>query len=141
MILDNKDFHQSLFLRIKYYIMKQMQLFSAVLLITLTATMISCKPSRVWATKEKHREDRTVRNTQTPPPRYNSSFSLIISPTPGFTMNRYSDGRYFHRSPQGFLYWKGYDNRFFLDRTYLNRVSYSQWEYEQWKRYSKGQRR
>ncbi len=118
--------------------MKRMQIFSAALFITVAATTISCKSSKVWATKDKHKEDRTVRNTPAPPPRYQNSASLIISPTPGFVMNRYSDGRYFHRSQQGLLYWKGYDNRFFLDRSHLNRVSYSQWEYDQWKRFSRG---
>ncbi len=118
--------------------MKQMQLLSAVLIITITATVTSCKPSKVWTTKDRHKEDRTVRNTPAPPPRHYSSASLIITPTPGFVMNRYSDGRYYHRNPQGFLYWKGYDNRFFIDKSYLHRISYSQWEYDQWKRYNRG---
>ncbi len=124
--------------------MKRMQLLSAGLIIALAATVTSCKPSRVWATKDKDRDERndrderTVRNTPAPPPHsYYRSASLVISPSPGFVMNRYPDGRYFHRSPQGFLYWKGFDNRFFLDRSYLNRVSYSQWEYDEWKRYNR----
>lgn len=124
--------------------MKRMQLLFAVLIITITATVTSCKPSRVWATKEKEKKDRTVRNIpeQSSSRYYNpiaiGSVSLIISPTPGFVMNRYADGRYYHRSQQGLLYWKGYDNRFFLDKSYLKRVSYSQWEYDQWKRYNRG---
>jgi hypothetical protein len=117
--------------------MKRMQLLSATLILTIAATTISCKSSKVWATKEKHQKEKTVRNTPAPTPRYYSSAALVISPTPGFTMNRYSDGRYYHRSPNGFLYWKGADNRFFLDRSYLNRVSYSQWEYDEWRRYSR----
>ncbi len=126
------------FLNFKCYTMKRMQLLSAVLIITVAATITSCKPSRVWATKEKDRDDRAYKNAPAPPPpRYHNSISLIISPTPGFVMNRYSDGRYYHRSPQGFLYWKGYDNRFFLDKSYIHRVNYSQWEYDQWRRYSR----
>ncbi len=122
--------------------MKRTPLLLTVSIILVAAAITSCKPSRVWATKEK--EDRTVRNTPAPPPRYHNpvamgSVSLIISPRPGFTMNKYPDGRYFHRSPQGFLYWKGNDNRFFLDKSYLNRVSFSQWEYNEWKRYSRSQ--
>ena len=124
--------------------MKRMHLLSAVLIITITATITSCKPSRVWDTKEKEKKDRTVRNipAQQTSRSYNPiairSVSLIISPTPGFVMNRYADGRYYHRNQQGLLYWKGYDNRFFLDKSYLKRVSYSQWEYDQWKRYNRG---
>ncbi len=124
--------------------MKRMQLLSALLIITITATMISCKPSKVWATKEKEKKERRVSNI--PAPQTSRSYkqtairsvSLIISPTPGFVMNRYADGRYYHRNQQGLLYWKGYDNRFFLDKSYLKRVSYSQWEYDQWKRYNRG---
>jgi hypothetical protein len=124
--------------------MKRMQLLSAVLIITVAATVTSCKPSRVWATNEKKDKKEKYDKSEdryTPPPPPSRSYvsaSLVISPTPGFVMNRYSDGRYYHRSPNGFLYWKGYDNRFFLDRSYLNRVRYSEWEYEQWKRYSRG---
>src|SRR5689334_15668833 len=120
--------------------MKQMPLLSAALIITMAATITSCKPSRVWATKDKKEkteeryEDRYT-PPPPPPPRYYSSVRLVISPTPGFVMNRYPDGRYYHRSDQGLLYWKGYDNRFFLDKSYLHRVSYSKWEYDEWKRY------
>lgn len=120
--------------------MKRTQLLSAILLLTITATVTSCKPSKVWATKDKKDNDnRNERYDPPPPPPTRSyvSVALVISPTPGFVMNRYSDGRYYHRSPQGFLYWKGYDNRFFLDKSYIHRVSYSQWEYDQWKRYSR----
>ena len=120
--------------------MKRMQLLSAILLITVAATTISCKSSRVWATKEKPKKEKQVRyaDAPVPPPRYNPSVALVITPTPGFTMQRFSDGRYYHRSQTGLLYWKGYDNRFFLDRSYLSRVNYSQWEYDEWKRYSRG---
>lgn len=122
--------------------MKRTQLLSAILLLTITATVTSCKPSKVWATKDKKDNDNRNERYDPPPPpppptRSYVSVALVISPTPGFVMNRYSDGRYYHRSPQGFLYWKGYDNRFFLDKSYIHRVSYSQWEYDQWKRYSR----
>jgi len=120
-----------------------MQLLSAGLIIFFGATFMSCKSSRVWETRDK--EDRTVRNIPPPAPRYyipppTRSFSLIICPTPGFVMNRYADGRYFHRSQNGFLYWIGYDNRFYHDKSYLHRISYSRWEYDQWKKYSKKRR-
>lgn len=105
----------------------------------LAATLVftSCKPSRVWATDERTERYPETSPPPSPAPRYYPSASLVISPTPGFTMNRYSDGRYYHRSPNGFMYWKGYDNRFYLDKSYLNRVSYSKWEYDEWKRYSR----
>lgn len=123
--------------------MKRMQLLSAALILTVAATMIGCKPSKVWATKDRDRDrdqdERVDRYDPPPPPapRYYSSTPLIISPTPGFVMNKSSDGRYYHRTRQGLLYWKGYDDRFFLDRSYMSRVRYSSWEYDQWRRYSR----
>ncbi len=135
--------------------MNRMPLLTAALAITITAAFTSCKPSKVWATKDKDdkqderydrddRDDRYGRDDRIeryepappPPPRY-SSTRLVISPTPGFVMNRYPDGRYYHRSPQGLLYWKGSDDRFFLDRNYLRKVSFSQREYEEWRRISR----
>lgn len=130
--------------------MKRMQLLSAAVVLTVAATMIGCKPSKVWATKDRdrdnnrdrdeRRDDRVVRNDPPPAPsttRYYGSTPLIISPTPGFVMNKSSDGRYYHRTRQGILYWKGFDDRFFLDRSYLGRANYNSWEYDQWKRYSR----
>ena len=126
------------------FILTTLTALSAVLIFT------SCKPSRVYATKDRNddyeREERRYTPPPPPPryntpaPRYNSHVSLIISPTPGFTMNRHSNGLYFHRSPNGFMYWKGYDNRFYLDRGSLSRVNYSKREYSEWKRYSRSSR-
>lgn len=123
--------------------MKRTFIFSATAIFSLFLILSSCKSSRVWETKD--REDRSVRTPPPPPNRqYNnqvsnrySSATLIISPRPGFTMNQNPNGMYYHRSQQGFLYWKGYDNRFYLDKSYLNRVSYSKWEYKDWKKYKK----
>lgn len=115
------------------FILSTMAVLSAALIFT------SCKPSRVYATNEKQPRQRTYSNPA-PPPRYYNSVALIISPTPGFVMKQNPDGRYYHRSPQGYMYWKGFDNRFYLDRSYLSRVSYSKWEYSEWKRYSRGKR-
>ena len=123
-----------------------MPLLSATLIVVMAVSVTSCKPSRVWATKDKRdREEKVERSYDPPPPpappRYYSSIRLVISPTPGFVMNRYPDGRYYHRTPQGLLYWKGYDNRFFLDRSYLGRVNYSRWEFDEWKQYNRSNSR
>jgi hypothetical protein len=114
--------------------MKRTFILTTVTVLFAALLITGCKPSRVYATK-----DRGSRTQPPPPPapRYYASVSLIISPTPGFRMSQYGDGRYYHRSQDGLLYWKGYDNRFYLDKSYLTRVSYSKWEYKEWKRYSK----
>ncbi len=103
-------------------------------LIVVAFLFTSCQPSRVWATNNKnsHRAE--------PPPSHNTyyrSAPLIVSPSPGFRMSQYGNGSFYHRNTQGMLYWKGYDNRFYLDKTYFNKSSYSKWEYKEWKRYSK----
>ncbi len=105
--------------------MKRVSILSALLISSMALLITSCSPGRGYY-------------SQTPPPRYGNTFSLIISPFPGFAMSRYPDGRYYYRSPQGYLYWKGYDDRFYLDRSYINRVHYDQREYNEWKRHDKG---
>ncbi|HEX4877125.1 MAG TPA: hypothetical protein VFV31_10670 [Chitinophagaceae bacterium] len=116
--------------------MKRTFILTLTALVVFAITITGCKSSRVWETKEK--SERTSRRSESPPPApYYNRTALIISPSPGFTMNRFHDGRYFHRSPAGLLYWKGYDNRFFLDGSYLGRVSYSRWEYDEWRRFKR----
>lgn len=132
-----------------------MHLLTAAAMLVLVASITGCKSSRVWANKDKddreerreerreeQRDDRMddrmddYRPAPPPPARSYSTVPLIITPTPGFVMKQTPEGRYYHRSPQGLLYWKGANNRFCLDRMYLSRVSYSRWEYEEWRRYS-----
>ena len=125
--------------------MKTVPLLTAATALLAVVSFTSCGPSRVYANKDKHREREIEQVPAPPPPRSpartysnsSSSSSLIISPRPGFVMQRSSDGRFYHRNHAGMLYWKGYDNRFYLDRGYLHRVRYSQWEYDQWKRYAR----
>ena len=129
--------------------MKRKFILASAAVITTALVFTSCQPSRVWATKDKepkrnYRQDEDYRYSRpTPPPapaRYYSSVSLIIVPTPGFVMKQNPDGRFYHRSMAGYLYWKGYDNRFYLDRAELRNVNYSRGQYEEWKRYSRQSR-
>ena len=61
-------------------------------------------------------------------------YPLIIIRTPDIIISRYNDGRYYYRNPAGYLYWKGYDDRFYLDEKYLNDNGYDNDEYNDWKR-------
>ncbi len=122
--------------------MKQTFILSATTVLVMAITFTSCKPSRVWATKKKepkhYSEPETYRRPEPPPPpRYVGNVSLIITPSPGFVMKQNPNGRLYHRSQQGYLYWKGYDNRFYLDRSQVSRVNYNKWEYNKWKKYSR----
>ena len=69
------------------------------------------------------------------PPHSAASYSLIVSPGPGIYATRYYDGRYYYRSPEGYTYWRGYDNRYYLDRAYIGKVHYGRREYNEWNKY------
>ncbi|HJS54277.1 MAG TPA: hypothetical protein VJ765_07025 [Chitinophagaceae bacterium] len=60
-------------------------------------------------------------------------YPLIVTRAPGIVIHRYNDGRYFYRNPEGYTYWKGYDDRFYLDEKYLNDEEYDENEYNEWK--------
>lgn len=103
--------------------MKMIKILQAVILMVVVGSAASCSSGR-----ESYRQ---------PPSRFNSQVSLIVTPRPGFTMNRNPDGRFYHRSPQGFVYWQGSDNRFYLDKGQIKKVKYSNYEYREWKKYGK----
>ncbi len=108
--------------------MKKIHLLSIASLLIAALAITGCGTNRGYYSQQG-------------PPRYHSSLSLIISPYPGLRMERYSDGRYYYRSPEGYMYWRGYDNRFYLDRSYHNRVHYNQREYSDWNRNYRGHQR
>ena len=60
-------------------------------------------------------------------------YPLIVIRTPDIIVRRYNDGRYYYRNPEGYMYWKGYDDRFYLDEQYLNDNGYNEEEYNDWK--------
>ena len=103
--------------------MKSIRILQTVLLITVVIAAMSCGPSREYS------------YNRYPAPR--TSVSLIISARPGFNISRYPDGRYYYRSPEGYMYWRGYDNRFYLDRKYYNRGYNNHSQYNDWNRYWK----
>ena len=101
--------------------MKTIRILQMAFVIIVLALLFSCSPSRDYGYQRY------------PAPR--SSVSLIISTRPGLVMNRYPDGRYYYRSPEGYMYWRGYDNRFYLDRQYYNRGYNNHYQYNDWNRY------
>ena len=70
---------------------------------------------------------------------YSRRVPLIIIRTPDIRIGRSNDGRYYHRNSDGYTYWQGYDNRYYLDDQYLGKVKYDDKEYKD--RYSKGKNR
>src|SRR5258708_14961554 len=103
--------------------MKKIRIIQAAILIAFTGILASCGSGREYSYY---------------PNRTSASFSLIVNPGPGVYVNRYPDGRYYYRSPEGYTYWRGYDNRYYLDRSYLGRVHYDRREYNDWSRYDRG---
>ena len=126
--------------------MKRTFILTLATVVTIAFVFSSCQPSRVWANKKKNKDDREYREREDyrqpapQPARYYSSSALIITPTPGFVMKQSPGGRYYHRSQAGYLYWKGYDNRFYIDNSHLRDLRYSRGEYDEWKRYNRQSR-
>jgi hypothetical protein len=106
--------------------MKRIKILPAVAVAAFVTLLASCGPSRESSYYS---------------PRPSASFSLIVNPGPGIYGTRYNDGRYYYRSPEGYMYWRGYDNRYYLDRSYLNRGHYERREYNEWHRNYNNHRR
>jgi hypothetical protein len=100
------------------------KILQAVVLLVIIGGAASCSSGREYYSSPQQA-------------RYNSRVSLILTPSPGFTMSRNPDGRFFHRSREGFVYWQGYDNRFYLDKKQVRKVKYSNYEYREWKRFGR----
>ena len=101
--------------------MKLSKILQVVALVTIVGLGAGCSSGRHYSSYPP------------PPPAYGSSFSLIINPYPGIVVNRYSDGRYYYRNPQGYTYWRGKDNRYYLDRSYVGRSYRSNRDYSDWR--------
>ena len=101
--------------------MKRIRIVQTGLMLAVAALIASCSSSR--------------RNTYADyyPPN-EPQYSLIIHSAPGLTVRRYYDGRYYYRNPQGWVYWRGYDNRYYLDRSYISRGYNHHRQYNEWKR-------
>lgn len=100
--------------------MKTLTIIQAAIVLAIVAFAASCSPARQYSYY---------------PERRSSSFSLIIDPGPGIAVNRYPDGRYYYRNSRGYTYWRGNDNRYYLDQSYLGQVHYNRREYNEWRRY------
>ena len=63
-------------------------------------------------------------------------YPLIIVRTPGIIILRHTNGRYYYKNEDNYIYWQGSDDRFYLDDQYLDKVEYDKNELDSWK--SKG---
>jgi len=53
------------------------------------------------------------------------TFPLIIKKTRDMAIERDRNGRLFYRHPEGIVYWKGQDERYYLDERYLSYARYT----------------
>ena len=107
--------------------MKKIKIIPVVLLGAIAVVMVSCGSGR-----EYHRG---------PYARSRSSISLIIGTSPRLVVLRDPYGRYYYKDPRGYIYWRGNDNRYYLDRKYVNRSYYGHQQYNDWRRYHNNGRR
>jgi len=111
--------------------MKISRILQTVAVVGVTVIgLASCAPHRHYAAAYPP-----------PPPGPGGSFSLVINPGPGIVVSRYNDGRYYYRNPQGRMYWRGSDNRYYLDRSYMRREYRSYRDYNDWRNHNNGRHR
>lgn len=103
--------------------MKKARIVQAAVMVLVVVVLASCTTT-----------NRGYRNYPPPPPP-RTSVSLIISPYPGIVVNRWSDGRYYYRAPNGYMYWRGPGGRYYLDRRYMQRSYHYHNQYNDWRRY------
>jgi hypothetical protein len=106
--------------------MKKVRIVQAAVLVLFVAVLAGCSSGREYQSY--------------PPPPPRASVSLILNAGPGMVISRYPDGRYYYRGANGYMYWRGYDNRYYLDRRYISRNYYHHQQYNDWRRYH-GRRR
>jgi hypothetical protein len=102
--------------------MKRIRIVQAAVLLAVAVVIASCGSSR------DYRDHRY-------PPREQTSVSLVISAYPGLVISRHPSGAYYYRDPRGFVYWRGYGNRYYLDRRYMSRSYHNHQQYEDWRRH------
>ncbi len=99
--------------------MKRTRIVQAAVLVAVAAIITSCSSGRQYS------------RPYSPGPQAN--FSLIINPSPAYVVHRSPDGRYYYRLPNGYIYWRGYDQRYYLDRRYINKRNYQHGQYRDWR--------
>lgn len=100
--------------------MKRTRIVQAAVLVAVAAIITSCSSGRQYFRPYYH-----------PGPQAN--FSLIINPSPAYVVHRSPDGRYYYRLPNGYTYWRGYDQRYYLDRRYMSKKYYQHGQYRDWR--------
>ncbi len=99
--------------------MKNKIIGSAVLATVATVILAGCSSGRQNFYNDRYSDGHPL-------------FSLVMHSSPGAAMNSYSDGRYSFRNINGNTYWRGNDNRYYLDRSNIIRVPRNHKQYNEW---------
>lgn len=81
--------------------------------------------------KKRWHRDRPYRSYSAPV--VSVRLPLIVIHTPNIVIGRWSDGRRYYRNPNGYYYWQGADDRFYLDQSCVRRGNYDDRDYNDWR--------
>ena len=65
--------------------------------------------------------------------KYANRQPLVIVYSPAIVISQHTDGRHYYRNTAGYIYWKGYDGRYYIDEKHLKGMEYEASEYDDWK--------
>ncbi|HEX5025962.1 MAG TPA: hypothetical protein VFV68_11860 [Agriterribacter sp.] len=77
-------------------------------------------------------ERRTTTIPVTPAATAKQRVPLVITASSADAVKQYTDGRKYIKSNNGYFYWKGYDDRWYIEENDLKKVSYTDEEYIDW---------
>src|SRR3712207_4056536 len=92
-------------------------------LLLLVLTQPACRSSRNSVVYTQ-REVIVVKEQQAPPAVV-KVLPIIIVRTPDQVINQYTDGKFYIKTKEGFFYWKGLDDRWYMDENDLKKVKYT----------------
>lgn len=106
--------------------MKIVTILQAAVLFAILALAASCSGTNQAYKSESSYPARSSSST--------SSLTPLIINSNKVQGKRSPDGRYYYRCQEGYIYWKGYDNKYYIDRVYANQVASDPNDYNSWEK-------
>jgi hypothetical protein len=106
--------------------MKIITILQAAILFAILAFAASCSGVNQAYKSESSYPARSSSNSSNVVP-------LVISADAAQGMQS-PDGRYYYRNKEGYIYWKGYNEKYYIDRVYANQVTSDPSDYSNWKK-------
>lgn len=106
--------------------MKIITILQAAIILTLLAfAAASCSGVNQTFNSESEYASKSTSNSKLVP--------LVVSPDASKEV-RSPDGRYYYRNEQGYIYWKGYNNKYYIDRVHAGQVESDPSDYRNWQK-------